>query len=94
MCRDEYYGVGPVCWHKAPLSWVPCGMGAAKTDDDCATVIRGQIVSVAIMALNLALLALTDGAAAPALSSLEASLKDIKTAVKTANIAVKLGARA
>eukprot|EP00937_MAST-01D_sp_MAST-1D-sp2_P007684 g7684.t1 len=45
-CDAGYRGTGPVCWGKAPGSWVECGMGAAVDDTTCGLQTADQVVSV------------------------------------------------
>ena len=53
-CPAGYHGVGPVCWRNPPEGWVNCGMGAAKTDGTCASVVWNQVSSVGQLALTIA----------------------------------------
>ena len=45
-CDPGFTGVGPVCWGRAPVGWVSCGMGAAKDDQTCGMALGNQIFSV------------------------------------------------
>lgn len=52
-CGDGYEGLGPVCWGKPPPNWVECGMGAAKDEKSCGTIVFGQVESVGGLALSI-----------------------------------------
>ncbi|RHY79803.1 hypothetical protein DYB26_012213 [Aphanomyces astaci] len=53
-CKPNYTGLGPVCWGRSPPSWVNCGMAAGKSGLHCGLVISNQIISVAVLAFNIA----------------------------------------
>jgi hypothetical protein len=73
-CGEGYDSVGPVCWHQCPKSLpVNCGASCAKTEGDCAQSITDQVTSPIITAGNIALIAVTAGAAAGATAGAEAA---------------------
>ena len=49
-CKAGYDGVGPVCWSDPPPGWVRCGMGAAKDEKTCASIVFDQVYSVGKLA--------------------------------------------
>ncbi|ETV63699.1 hypothetical protein H257_19369 [Aphanomyces astaci] len=53
-CKPTYKGIGPVCWGRPPPLWEDCGMGAAVTSSHCAAVIANQVLSVVVLAANIA----------------------------------------
>ena len=55
---------GPMCWGTCPPGWVECGMGCAKSRNECTDAITGQVVSVLDSAASIALLVGTAGASA------------------------------
>ncbi len=63
-CRAGFKGVGPICWGAPPAGWVDCGMGAAVSNQVCASTIIGQITSVGTLALNIASLGTSSAATA------------------------------
>lgn len=63
-CRAGFKGVGPVCWGAPPAGWVDCGMGAAVSNQVCASTIIGQITSVGTLALKIASLGTSSAAIA------------------------------
>lgn len=104
-CSPGYQGVGPVCWGQPPPGWVNCGMGAAKDELKCASVIFGQVASVAQLAFTVATFGsstpLTAGMDAPAAASRLAKLKQQLSQMKVAfdrlqesNAAVKTAVQA
>lgn len=56
-CDDGFDPVGPVCWSRAPDGWVDCGLGYAKTVQDCVSVTTTQITAVATLGFKLVLAA-------------------------------------
>jgi hypothetical protein len=58
-CQDKFDGIGLFCWSTPPASWVDCGSGSAKDDNECATVVTDQILSVGMRALTIASLGTT-----------------------------------
>lgn len=83
-CKDGYHGVGPVCWSTVPDGWVDCGLGAAKSVQDCLDVVTSQVTSVVQLAFNLGTLALGGEGAAEDLVSedTEQELGDYKKLLK------------
>ncbi len=75
-CKSGYYGVGPLCWSNVPSGWVECGLGAAKSKVECGKIVFSQVVSVGVLAINLA----TMGASSEATAT--ASQSKLKTAFK------------
>ncbi|RHY93897.1 hypothetical protein DYB35_013186 [Aphanomyces astaci] len=53
-CKPNYKGIGPVCWGRPPPLWVDCAMGAAVTKTHCSAVIANQVLSVVVLASNIA----------------------------------------
>ncbi|MGH8029645.1 MAG: hypothetical protein ACREO3_06905, partial [Arenimonas sp.] len=68
QCEPGYSGVGPVCWAGTPNNWVGCGMGAAKDDMTCASIVIGQVQTVGQLAFNIASLGSGTGASKAASS--------------------------
>lgn len=68
-CRAGSTGVGPVCWANAcPAAFpVNCGAACGVSSAVCAMAIMEQVQSTADLALNVASLVTTGGAATPAL---------------------------
>ncbi len=90
QCDKGYNGVGPVCWGYCPRGWVNCGAGCAKDSNECAMMLSDQISSPLMVAGNVALIAVTAGAAAPGTAAANAA----KTAGKTAaSVATKVAAK-
>ena len=81
-CNTGYSGVGPVCWGQPPSGWVVCGMGAATTTTKCATIIIGQVASVATIALNIATLGGSSAATAGAKTERLTQLKNLFASLK------------
>jgi hypothetical protein len=65
-CKNNYKGVGPVCWGENPSGWVGCGMGSAKSSSVCASIIFDQVSSVGEMALSIATMGASSEATAAA----------------------------
>lgn len=63
-CNKGYRGIGPVCWAPGPKNWVDCGMGMAVDTKTCGEIIFNQIVSVGMLAANIATLGATGEAQA------------------------------
>jgi hypothetical protein len=92
-CKPGFKGVGPVCWGGAPPGWVECGMGAAKDEKTCASIVFNQVASVGKLAMTIASLgessAVTSAANAPAKASRLAQLKETYAKMKAAYEAAK-----
>jgi hypothetical protein len=98
-CPAGYKGVGPVCWSRPPVTWVECGMGAAKDSATCAGITFGQVSSVAALAQNIytfgtsaaATKAASTTEAAATLSQLKQRLQTLKEAYNAAKPLIKAG---
>lgn len=53
-CKNDYGGVGPVCWQNCPSqqSW-DCGAGCATSQKECATSVFSMVSAPIIAALNI-----------------------------------------
>ena len=81
-CRDNYHGVGPVCWQNCPDTQpVNCGAGCAQRSGQCAEKTVAQVLAPLEIAVNVALAVITGGAGNAAVTAAKAS---VKTAAKTA----------
>lgn len=80
-CTDSTaQGIGPVCWHKPPETWVECGMGAASSKMTCAKLTGDQIFSVLGAVAKLATL----GAATPIVEGIEKGIETAEQTIETA----------
>lgn len=80
-CKDQYHGVGPVCWQDCPSTQpVDCGAGCATSKKHCAQKTTAQVLAPLEVAANVAMAVTTGGAGNAAVSAAKASAK---TAVKT-----------
>lgn len=70
-CRAGFTGVGPVCWQSCDPSWVDCAGACSKTSTDCGFTAFEQVLSVAVVAANIAILVLTGPGGAQAATLLE-----------------------
>ncbi|MDB4727917.1 RICIN domain-containing protein [Saprospiraceae bacterium] len=77
-CKEGYHGVGPVCWQNCGPGWVNCGAGCAKSTAECVMTSIDQVVSVGVLAANMATL----GLAKPASTPLQAGQKSYKVGSK------------
>lgn len=81
-CRENYHGVGPVCWQDCPDTQpVNCGAGCATHSSRCAEKTISQVFAPLEIALNVAMAVTTGGTANAAVTAAKASAK---TAAKTA----------
>jgi hypothetical protein len=90
-CKEDYRGVGPVCWASSPSGWVNCGMGAATTTLVCTSTTFGQVTSVGMVAINIATFGASGEAEAAAngaelgtgfVSKLKSQFADLQTLYK------------
>lgn len=72
-CKQNFTGVGPVCWARPPKGWANCGMGAAKNSKTCASTVFSQVSSVGNLAITVATLGTSSAATGAAKSSEEAT---------------------
>jgi hypothetical protein len=73
-CRPGTTGVGPVCWASCPANFpVNCGAACAVSSAACAFAVLDQVESSSGVALNVASLVTTGGAATPALRAAQAA---------------------
>lgn len=70
-CRPGFHGVGPVCWQDCDPNWVGCAAACSKTSTDCGFASFEQVLSVATVAANIAILVLTGPGGAEAATLLE-----------------------
>lgn len=62
-CKLSFSGVGPVCWQHCPKSHpYQCGALCGKTKYDCDLAVTEQVLSIVMVAVNIALIATTGGA--------------------------------
>ena len=95
QCDSGYNGVGPVCWGYCPRGWVNCGAGCAQDSNECVMMLSDQISSPLMVAGNVALIAVTAGAATGATVGANAAKAAAKTATAAAiKIAAKTAAKA
>ncbi|MBL4644959.1 MAG: hypothetical protein JKY99_00690, partial [Rhizobiales bacterium] len=95
QCDSGYNGVGPVCWGYCPRGWVNCGAGCAQDSNQCVMMLSDQISSPLMVAGNVALIAVTAGAATGATVGANAAKAAAKTATAAAiKIAAKTAAKA
>ena len=81
-CKQNYHGVGPVCWQDCPDTQpVNCGAGCAKNSSQCAEKTIAQVLAPLEIAANVAMAVTTGGAGNAAVSAAKASAR---TAAKTA----------
>lgn len=81
-CKENYHGVGPVCWQDCPDTQpVNCGAGCAQRSGQCAEKTIAQVIAPLEVALNVAMAVTTGGAGNAAVTAAKASAK---TAAKTA----------
>lgn len=52
-CRDGYRGVGPVCWGEPPTGYVFCGLGFAKSESICGTLMFSQTLAGLLLASDI-----------------------------------------
>jgi hypothetical protein len=80
-CKDNYHGVGPVCWQDCPSTQpVNCGAGCATHGNQCADKTIKQVLAPLDVALNVATAVTTGGTANVAVKTAKVSAK---TAAKT-----------
>jgi hypothetical protein len=81
-CKENYHGVGPVCWQDCPSTQpVNCGAGCATHANQCADKTIKQVFAPLEVALNVAMAVTTGGAAN---ATVKAAKVSAKTAAKTA----------
>lgn len=89
QCGTTADRVGFVCWGKCPTGWVQCGMGCAKTEQDCRDNVTDQVVSVVDAVASTTLLVGSLGASAAGKNIMsKAAWKGIKQIGKTAAVDV------
>ncbi len=85
-CRENYHGVGPVCWQDCPRTQpVNCGAGCAAHSSHCVGQTISQVLAPLEVASNVAMAVTTGGTANVAVNAAKASAK---TAAKTTGKAV------
>jgi hypothetical protein len=85
-CKENYHGVGPVCWQDCPGTHpVNCGAGCATHASQCADKTIRQVLAPLEVALNVAMAVTTGGSGNAAVNAAKASAK---TAAKAASKAV------
>lgn len=85
-CKENYHGVGPVCWQDCPGTQpVNCGAGCATHASQCADKTIRQVLAPLEVALNVAMAVTTGGSGNAAVNAAKASAK---TAAKSASKAV------
>jgi len=76
-CKENYHGVGPVCWQDCPSTQpVDCGAGCATHANQCADKTIKQILTPLELALNIATAVTTGGSANAAVNAAKASAKN------------------
>jgi len=70
-CPQGMYGVGPVCWSHCGGGKVDCGAACAASTGECASKVFDQVLSVLILAANVATL----GLAAPVTAGAGATIR-------------------
>ena len=85
-CKENYHGVGPVCWQNCPSTQpINCGAGCATHANQCADKTIKQVLAPLEVALNVAMAVTTGGSANAAVNAAKVSAK---TTAKTASKAV------
>lgn len=89
-CREEFDGVGPVCWQECGNGQVNCGAGCAATSSDCALAVGEQVLAPLVVAANIATWGGV-GAVDTAVDTIEVSGKTVQVTSKTGRFFVKAG---
>jgi hypothetical protein len=85
-CKENYHGVGPVCWQDCPSTQpVNCGAGCATNANQCADKTIRQVLAPLEVALNVAMAVTTGGSANAAVQAAKVSAK---TAAKSTSTAI------
>ncbi len=92
-CRDNYQGVGPVCWDVTcpnvdGLQWGDCGMGCAKNTASCINSIIDMTVSPLVAVLSIAGLVVSGGGTS-AVTATAASAKATASTAKAIKFTTK-----
>jgi hypothetical protein len=90
-CKENYHGVGPVCWQDCPETQPHgCGAGCAADSSQCARKTISQVIAPLELAINVAGAVTTGGTANAAVKTAETSAKAaVRTASKTSRTAAK-----
>jgi len=89
FCPSGMYGVGPVCWSHCAQEHVDCGAACASSGDTCASQIFDQVLSVLIIAANVATLGLATPATAGAGLTIRVAGKTVAGTTKVGKAMVK-----
>ena len=82
--RNNYKGVGPVCWQNCPIQQnVNCGAGCATTKGQCAKAVFKMTSTPIIAALKIAGLVATGGASSAATGGAAAAANGSKLAASS-----------
>lgn len=82
-CKENFTGVGPVCWKKCPADRsVDCGAMCGKTGQDCLAAIGEQIYAVGALIGKIAALVSSAGGSAAGTAATEAAKRSAIEAIK------------
>lgn len=88
-CNQGFYGVGPVCWSGCGQSTTDCGAACAESSLECFSSIFDQVISVVILAANIATLGLATPATAGASMTIRVAGKTVAGTTKLGKAMVK-----
>jgi hypothetical protein len=83
-CKADYHGVGPVCWQNCDVGTSNCASGCAGSKYACVATTIDMVLSVAVVAANIATLGMATGPTA-------AGQTAVKVAGKTYSASSKIG---